>query len=295
MNDAAQLAAKLFAFDGIYIEHPYVRRVLDALAVARASFIASKGTRQRGLLIQGRSFAGKTTCIQKFIRKCGSAGPGRILHFQLSPAATTKQLWIDILTALGDPLAYRGSEPMLKERAYRLLRERSIEMMVFDEVHHLIAKAGDRTRWRVTETLKVIIDDGIAAVVLVGTLDADPLFHSNDQLNNRLSQPVLLEPLRAGSPEDMRVFIGFLDNLARAIRAKPISIDASVLKTEATLRLLLRASSGVIGVVSNIVRVALAIALSDERDHLVPTDIDTAVERWALRFGFAPGLPVRGV
>lgn len=293
-----QRSQRLREMREIFIPHPKMKRLAQRFNEMRDMARATRGTPQKGLRVLGPSGAGKTSAVSAYIRDeeaKGVADPQSkpLLVASLSAATTTKGVYENILTALGDPFSGRGTENKLRERVNNYLRELRTEIVFIDEVQHLVGRAGYKTAWNVTEVLKRLLDDGVSSFVFLGTQEASVIFDRNAQLNNRLLKPEDITPILAADPEEFKTFQGFIGFFQKQMLDKGIVGHGSVdLFDSHILAALHEVSGGVLGVAVNLLAEAVSEACEDESEDLLLEHLGRAIDNWAIPFGFARENPL---
>lgn len=201
-----------------YVEDPYETEIRQALEahIATGTIGRSKERSARGFLLTGESRTGKSALIQKLsegfpaytlqIPEKFEVRDIRPLVYVKTPNnATSRQLLMALCFALGE-LDVRGSETELAQRVKELVADLLVQVVVLDEVHHLVEGLG-ATGWKVdaaARALKTFLELLGCAVVIVGTP-----FHSRllltgdrDQARFRTDYEFELMPLDWNNPKD---------------------------------------------------------------------------------------------
>lgn len=272
-------------FGTVRIPHPAQERFIKAFDRARLMGVASGSARKFAIACLAPSGSGKTTGIETFASRAALNRPivqglpgAPVVHVPVDNGCTNRRLWALVLEAHYDPPG-RGTEETFRSRAYVTMRRAGTEMVVFDEVQHLLRSPSARD---VTDTIKRILDDGVVSLGLVGTLDALPLIQKNVQLANRMIAPASLAPLDARSAADRADFASFLLKLDNFMVANGIFTTASGLHDARIVRCLFVISNGVIGIAVNLLRQAVINAVERGACRIEPFDLSKVTENWAL-------------
>ncbi|WP_206378795.1 TniB family NTP-binding protein, partial [Sphingomonas sanguinis] len=193
-------------------------------------------------------------------------------------------LFSSILRELGDGFYEKGTEEVLQKRSYLGLRERGVKLLIIDEVQHLQYRSTPRSD--VTDTLKRVLDDAICPLVFIGIDDAAPFLNANKQLANRLHPPCDLPPLDIWNETQRATFKAYAHGLDKALVDSGLTTRLSGLAKGNRLTCLMAVSNGVLGRVSNLVRSALAEALSRNAEMIEVCDLSAATQSWAMVQGF---------
>lgn len=196
---------------------------------------------------------------------------------------------VQILHALGDPMAERGTEQALRRRAIDYLRRLGVQLLIIDEVQHLNFRSSAKAD--VTDALKSFLDAGVTPIVFLGTDEARPMFKSNLQLNGRLLAPLDMPKLEPSKSEDRDLFASFVSGLCEGIDERGVLDRSTDLISHDVLGSLMEVSSGVVGRVARLFEIAIEIALRRGGRSLEVADLSLAVDRWALSQNFAKRNP----
>lgn len=310
MSIEDRLAHARLEFRKFRIPHPHVARIASELAVLRKVGQASrkaweaKGRRgaripQKFLAIIGPSQTGKSTSVQSYLELVLAAEEHddqteSVLHVTLSAKATTRSLGSDILEAYLDNDFDVGTARSLLRRASTQIESARTDVLVLDEIHHLIDndKAGT-TAWSVTETIKRMLIRGACPFVIMGTEKARPLLLNNPQFKGRTYTPMFLDPLDLTLPAERQTFVehcaGFdLKLVEHGIFPKPSGLVRGEIPAA-----LYDVSRGVIGTASAVCEAAAEIAIRAGRRSITLDDVDDAIENWAIPLQYTDYNPIR--
>lgn len=302
MDTAAFVARIEVEFDAFRIPHPRLVEVGQRLAemrgvaqASRAKWIAQGMPRKRMpqmfLPVIAPSGSGKSTSINMYLedvvaKETLGKDQRPIVHVTLSSEATTKRLGSDILEEFGDPDPETGTAPQLLRRSYNALEIAETDVLVIDEIQHLIhADTGQRTAWSVTETLKRMLIRGACPMVLMGTPEARSVLLSNPQMKQRALEPVFLEPLDIQVAEERAMFIDHVAGIDLKMVERKLAPDLSGLVMDDLPACFFDVSKGVIGTVSKLVMAAAKHAARDGRRGVTRDDLSHATRRWAIPTG----------
>lgn len=309
MSVEDRLAYARLEFRKFRIPHPHVARIASELSVLRKVGQAArreweaKGGRgaripQKFLAVIGPSQIGKSVSIQHYLETVVAAEnhddqTEPVVHVTLTAKANTKSLGQDILEAYLDTDFDTGTARSLLRRASTQVESARTDVLVLDEIHHLIDndKAGT-TAWSVTETIKRMLIRGACPFVIMGTEKARPLLLNNPQFKGRTYAPLFLDPLDLAKPAERKTFIehcaGFdLKLVEHGIFPKPSGLVRGEIPAA-----LYDVSEGVIGTASAVFEAAAEIAIRDGRMKITLDDISDAVDTWAIPLQFTDYNPI---
>ena len=214
-----------------------------------------------------------------------------VVTVQVDNGCTNRRLWALVLEAHEDPPG-KGTEETFRARAYATMRRAGTEMLILDEVQHLLRSPKARD---VTDTIKRILDDGVVTLGLVGTEQARPLLTRNIQLSNRMLAPADINPLDHRLERDRRDFAAFVRQLDASIVSMDLMKEAGELDEANIVRCLFVISGGVVGVVVNLLRQALMHAVARGAERIEPYDLSQVTDAWAVATGVCAVNPFRQV
>jgi Cdc6-like AAA superfamily ATPase len=261
LNSVARVQAELGDAERIralygarWIPYPRAQRALDRLNFL---FEFPKCARMQGLLLYGDSGIGKTMVVEKFLRDHPSAydksaGIERlpVLAIQMPPAPDERRFYAQLLTAAGAPIGLDERLTRLESRCLRLLETLQIQMIVIDEVHHLLAGTAREQR-RALNLLKFLANELRVSIATIGTSDAMAAIQTDQQIASRF-EPMHLP--RWASSDELRGF------LAAYVKGLPLREPSNV-SDQASLNLVLARSGGVTGRMALILSRAAELAI----------------------------------
>ena len=282
---ARKVAQAMARYNSIFIFGPMHRTAFAGLEGLRQLAIATPGQRQMGIRMLGASGSGKTSCFlaySDFVAKQEGYDPDicPVVHLPLDRASSPRRLFASLLEALGDHYTVRGTEAALRQRAYTAMKRLGVQLLGVDEVQHLSFRSTALND--VTDSLKRFLDDACVPLCLIGTEAAKAFLENNIQLSNRLLPPIDFKPLRSSNPTDRKHFEGFVGRLDDKLVAEDLTRMTSNLRADGTLAGLFAVSTGVLGRVSNILKIALGFSVRRDADFIELCDLHDAVQSWAI-------------
>jgi len=224
------------------------------------------------LLIYGDSGMGKTMVLEKFMREHPStfdkeAGMARIpiVAVQMPPAPDERRFYTQLMAAVGAPSGPDDRIHRLEDRTIRLLRRIAPNVIVIDEVHHLLAGT-PREQRRSLNMLKFLANELRVCIVVIGTSDALVAVETDEQIASRF------EPCHLPRWTATDEFRGFL---AAYTKGLPLHEPSDVVGVE-SVNLLLSRSGGVTGRVTLILARAAELSISAGAESISSTWIEKA-------------------
>lgn len=276
------------------IRLPYPRQIeaMGELEELRLMGRDMRGDQQLGLTIFERTGCGKSTAVAQYrALLLSESAPDTmpVVHARLGTAGTARDMYVAILSSLGDGFAMSGTEHTLRQRAMSAMSDARTELLVIDEAHHGGRKTGFSQE--ITAELKIMLDTGQVAIVLLGTEEAVPIVGSDQEFSGRLFSPCRLAPLDMDDDEDWDLWSGFLDALDERMVADNIVTDRAGLANEDIAAALGEVCDGIIGQVMRVMLMALRETTRDQRSVITLPDLRTAVDQWSIELGFAKTNP----
>ncbi|HVU19453.1 MAG TPA: TniB family NTP-binding protein [Rhizomicrobium sp.] len=298
--DLGKLAAqRRAAMDGIVIDNPRARE-----AHKQFEYVIEHSRQEQNrkklccVPLIAQSQTGKSTIIESFVvaRNTREALEQRripILQVTLEANTTRKGMAINILEAIADygfqtgedkTGRYRGTETTLLSRVRQLLKLCNCELLVLDEVHHLIHSESEKLAESVGEAIKRMLIKGVCPIVLSGVEDARQIFQ-NKQLLQRAVPAVNLAPLSATNPADLTLLIEFLAGYVTEMETVGAATNATVLLDGDIPSCLLEVSQGVLGAMCNLLKEAVRIMTYAGKNDLDRSHLVEATENAFVRTG----------
>jgi hypothetical protein len=244
--------------------------------------------------ITGPSGSTKTTSMITIAEKLKREYPGTtpVLVVKCRSGTTSmKALQALILQAFGDPQADkvlkqfhdRYSQDAVTASIRKVARDSGTYILVLDESHTPIVGRRSKREWAMTlaPLFKSLTNDGLFAVIVMGTDDALLYFQVSDELNNRLFDAVSLAPVNLLDPSQHHYFFKFVGRIDRqmvrdGIVDAPVGLIDDVRSRAMTYDL----AQGIPGTVSRVLAGALRISQRENRRIISWDDIRQAFWIW---------------
>ena len=260
-----------------WVPYPRAQRALDRLNFL---FEYPKCARMQCLLLYGDSGIGKTMVVEKFLRDHPAhfdpqAGMEKInvLSIQMPPAPDEKRVYAQLLLAAGAPVGIEERLHRIETRALGLLKAIQPQMIIIDEVHHLLA-GNPREQRRSLNLLKFLANELRVSIAAVGTSDALAAVQTDQQIASRF-EPMHIP--RWGISEELRSFV------STYIKGLPLR-EPSEIDDEECLSLILARSGGITGRMALILSRAADLAIRKGEEALTKHWLDKASETLDLAY-----------
>lgn len=261
----------------LIVLHPRFRDAVALLERCHQSR-AQPGEPACGALL-GVSGVGKTSVVDHFFKlhppfdtETETRRP--VLKVTLQPDARPKGIAADILLALGDPAWSSGTVQTLTNRAVKLLARCGVQLIVFDEFHHLFDMERARVMTKAAQWLKVLIVNTQIPVVVCGMPEAEHVLRA-EHTERRFKERLTLRCFNWRTPTGRTEFCGMLKRLDGAL---PLAETSGLAEAESAGRFYL-ACRGIPDYLMTLVRGGLAEALGRHGERIETADLARVFER----------------
>ncbi|MDQ3800114.1 MAG: TniB family NTP-binding protein [Acidobacteriota bacterium] len=184
VEDRIELVEKLF------ILHPSFERCLNKIEECRND--SKMSAEPFCMLITGEPGVGKTTLCKEYEKlhprmELDEKTLIPVLLARIPIPATPKNLVSILLTALGDPIADKGTTYNQTKRLIKFLKECEVELIILDEFQHFIDQDSDKILYTISDWLKQLINETEIPIILVGLAQSVNVLKANSQLKRRFS------------------------------------------------------------------------------------------------------------
>ena len=227
-------------------------------------------TRPPGLAIYGHSGMGKTMLVEKFKRDHPpiidhSTGVESmpVLAITLTSRPTERRIYGQLLMAMGASINERLTLMELEIRTVLLLKSNNVRVLVFDEVHNLLA-GPPREQRVILQLLRYLSNEIKASLVCLGVSEARDAIAGDTQLARRLDQFVL--PRWKADEE-------FQELVTAILRSLPLKLPSAL--SSQSLRHLSRLGDGITARVFGILNELAIEAIQDGTERITDENIES--------------------
>ena len=283
-----EIAARIKEAKKIVIEHDQ----LDSVEMAMKKRILAGHSAEAAefTLFYAPSGAGKSTAVRQAQTRleqepCCAGSPLPILYCRLPARCYIGTMTTRILTALGDPLAGRHGGPAQDTpRIINLAKAKDVRLIVIDEFQHLVSASNVRVHKEATDWLKDLLDGAGIPVIAVGLDESKIIVTSYTQLKRRTSRMTRIRPFQWDNGNETERFQSFLHLYEKALHLpNPANLGQRALAERIFL-----ASTGLVGIATQLIREALDVSMSRASgpDCPILADFEEAYDG----LPFAPGI-----
>ncbi|MBZ0280517.1 MAG: TniB family NTP-binding protein [Anaerolineae bacterium] len=230
----------------------------------------------------GQFRTGKTTIVESFYSQHPRTVGAKTTHVPVLKAvvpakASMNALLTDLLAALGDPVAGRGSMGMKSHRLHQFIRDCGVQMLILDEANHFVDRDSERVLHDVSNAMKSLVKEHNIACVLVGLPYTEEVLKVNEQFGSLFGDPYLLKPFVWDEtvPETIEEFRTFLCQVETQL---PLSAHSTLTSREMAWRCFV-ATHGKVGYVMRLIRRTAEMAVRHDQPGLSQQLLFEAFER----------------
>lgn len=266
----------------IEIRHPAMAHVCDELEVARYTSSMTDSDSPNCVLVMGPSGVGKTTICKRYLKQNppdDSVFPKRIpvLFASIPKSPGPTSIPLALLRALGDRfVADRArNNTRLLYQTIDLIVDAGVELIILDEFQHLIDRERDVVLKDQADIVKTLVNEIEVPFAVFGLKESIAITDLNEQARRRFSNRISLDPFDWRIPHQQADFRKFLSLVEKSL---PFP-ESSGLDHDDIAFMMYQASSGLIGYMMDIVRVAGTRAILDGAPRITTTYLSEAYER----------------
>ena len=227
-------------------------------------------TRPPGLAIYGHSGMGKTMLVEKFKRDhppiidhSTGVESRPVLAITLTSRPTERRIYGQLLMAMGASINERLTLMEFEIRTVLLLKSNNVRVLVFDEVHNLLAGT-PREQRVILQLLRYLSNEIKASLVCLGVSEARDAIAGDTQLARRLDQFVL--PRWKADEE-------FQELVTAILRSLPLKLPSAL--SSQSLRHLSRLGDGITARVFGILNELAIEAIQDGTERITDENIES--------------------
>jgi hypothetical protein len=246
-----------------------------------------------GIPILAESRLGKSSLCNEFKQKHpkvrnsdGLQAP--VLSVRMPTAPMLKGLCEQILTALEDPQAHKGTQSGLESRSRELSKKCGVKMLIIEEFHQVFNPTRGAHMYTFGEFLKNYSEETGGLLVPVGLPHGESALKHNEQLSGRMKAPIRLPRFDWNNADSKEEFIAILEAMHVSIGR---FFKVPEIETDRIAFLFFCATGGIIGYMAKILDQAVKSAVLKDRTRITLEDLACAHENCMDPTDFA----VRGI
>jgi len=231
-----------------------------------------------GVLAESRS--GKTSLTGEFkqehrTERTADGIHAPVLAVRMPTAPTVKGLCEQILTALDDREAHKGTQSGLETRSRNLSKACGVKALFIEEYHQVFNPTRGAHMYSFGEFLKNYSEEVGALIVPIGLPHAEFALKHNEQLTGRMKAPIRLPRFDWSDPDSKEEFIAILEAMHMSIRR---FFRLPEIQTDRIAFLFFCATGGIIGYIAKILDQAVRTAALERHNQITLEDLACAHE-----------------
>lgn len=253
-----------------FVTHERLQHIFDIV-----DYMVSRPAKVRadGLIISANPGCGKTMLCEAILRRyppelATATTPAcrPVIVISMSEAREAKQLYIELLKALGCPHPYRYTADRRRDLVLELAKAASLRLLVIDEIQDVLIGTL-RQQQLALEAIKALMNRLRVAVIALGTQDAVHAMSANVHLRARFADETL--PLWKADV--------YLAHFLEAYEATLPLRERSRLSSLDTMRQLVKLSDGVLATMVERLGRAAALAIEHGEERITRAWIERAL------------------
>ncbi len=183
--------------DAYIVRHHEYNNIVNIISDCHNSFLTDR--KPQTLRLEGVSGVGKSTLLKAYRDRHPRYDTDEktivpVLYVCLPSKPSESAIYSSMLNCLGDPFASTGRPTDLRMRLIKLINGCEVQILIIDEIHHLLDRGKLKTHTAHADALKMLIEDIERPVILSGAPRSSELFRINTQLRGRFKPVETLSP-----------------------------------------------------------------------------------------------------
>jgi len=263
------------ALDSVFLLFDHVDQLNQELEACYRS--GARRGKPRHLVIFGDSGCGKTRLLENFAeryprRELDDRTQIRVLFVKMPSNPTPRKIVKAIACALGSPFAGKGEDEDQLRHLRTLFWECGVNLLLFDEVSHLVDRGREKTHYKFGDALKEVVDALCVPFVLTGIPRLKKLFDVNEQLRGRFGRRRHIRPFSIATANGVKIFRRAVMSFQKKI-APMVTID---LTSEEMLPRIFFATNGLLRPLVELLKEAVDLAHGSKTGAITLAILDRA-------------------
>jgi hypothetical protein len=183
-----------------------------------------------------------------------------VLYVSVPEVANLKDFYSEILVCLGEENP-RGTVSSMRPRLVKAIKNAGVELIVIDELQHLVDTENDRVKRNVANAIKRLLDVLKLPMVLAGMDESKRIFGPSLETKRRTDWCFDIRPYDRRSDEDSNAFNQFLVQYDAALVERGCFKKLSCLSDPTRAARIHYAARGAVGHVGRLIKAAGTIAI----------------------------------
>ena len=283
-TNAQGLRPATVAFTGWRTQHDRFREAREDIRRTHAM----SGVEGVGMLLMGIPGLGKSSILESYIKKhregrkdleSRERSKEPIILVSVPAEPTLKTLIQEILLASDYEGSITGPVSELRRKLNELIRQREVELLIFDEFQHFLREQAKSNTRGVVNHIKLMMDQHKLAVVMAGTPAGYRSIAQHEELYQRFAQrQTRLTPFQINSKESLHAFGSYLRAVTKFLQLQGVELTPLANK-EMMLRVYV-ATKGIPRLIAGLIKMALESA--EQGDVITKQDLANGFSKTSM-------------
>jgi hypothetical protein len=252
--------------EDMWIGYPLAKNVLDRM---EGLLNHPRNVRMQSLLVIGTTQNGKTSIMKRFLAMNQQRVNGRhqvefpVVSIEMPPNPNEKSFLNQIMEGMCQPTIYSGKDDYIRRGVINSMKELKVRLLIVDEVQHIGANTQRKSK-PFLDSIKHLSNQVSLPIVAFGTEEAQNVFQSDPQLNNRFKKVHLTKWL----PDDsFRVLLKSFEMML------PLKEKSDLVNEDLAVHIYQR-TDGTIGEISDVLKLSSIDAIKNKAERITKPIVD---------------------
>lgn len=250
--------------ESIRVMHPKIKEIMALVSECHMTYKITP--EPQCMFVTGDWGCGKTTVAEMYKQRLPDSKKRFILTGEVPTPTKIPAVVEHLLGLINDPAPTRGKLGNQLDRLYKGLRDNEIELIILDEVQHLVNTENNKVISDVADWFKSLVNRTKIPVILIGLDRARQVLTQNQQLERRFEIKRKLEPFYYHNSESIHEFQRFLHEFDRMLI--PILGSSSNLGNDEISERIHHVTEGNMNKVVKLIRRAAREAISENNQSI---------------------------
>ncbi|MGN7165255.1 TniB family NTP-binding protein [Paenibacillus cellulositrophicus] len=260
--------------ESIRVMHPRIKEIITLISECHMTHGITP--EPQCMFVTGDWGCGKTTVAELYKQRLPETKQKLILTGEVPTPTKIPAVVEYLLRKINDPAPTRGKLGNQLDRLFQGLHDSGIELIILDEVQHLVNTENNKVISDVADWFKSLVNRTKIPVILIGLDHARKVLTQNQQLERRFEIKRKLEPFYYHDSETIHEFQRFLYEFDRMLI--PILGSSSKLDDDEISERIHHVTGGNMNKVVKLIRRAAREAISENSENITFKHLSEAFE-----------------